>query len=76
MHSTVPEKGTLDIQTEFGFMEVAPGEIAVIQRGIQFAVRGEGELRGYILEVYNGHFKLPDLGPIGILFSFLCVVFV
>lgn len=21
--------------------------------------------RGYILEVYDGHFKLPDLGPIG-----------
>lgn len=21
--------------------------------------------RGYILEVFDGHFKLPDLGPIG-----------
>lgn len=22
-------------------------------------------VRGYILEVFDGHFKLPDLGPIG-----------
>lgn len=26
--------------------------------------------RGYICEVYNGHFKLPDLGPIGIFSKF------
>lgn len=24
-----------------------------------------GPSRGYILEVYNGHFQLPNLGPIG-----------
>lgn len=23
------------------------------------------DFRGYILEVYDGHFSLPDLGPIG-----------
>jgi homogentisate 1,2-dioxygenase len=28
----VPQQGTLDIQTEFGFLEVKSGEIAVIQR--------------------------------------------
>ena len=56
----------MDIQTEFGFLEVKPGELVVIQRGIQFSVVVEGPTRGYILEVYNGHFKLPDLGPIGI----------
>ena len=22
-------------------------------------------MRGYVCEVYNGHFKIPDLGPIG-----------
>ena len=42
-----------------------PGEIVVIQRGIHFSVVLEGPSRGYILEVYNGHFKLPELGPIG-----------
>ena len=61
----VPQQGTLDIQTEFGFLEVHPGEIAVIQRGIQFSVAVDGPTRGYICEVYNGHYKIPDLGPIG-----------
>jgi homogentisate 1,2-dioxygenase len=46
-------------------IEVEPLEIVVIQRGIQFTVNVEGPSRGYILEVYNGHFKIPDLGPLG-----------
>jgi homogentisate 1,2-dioxygenase len=43
----------------------------VIPRGIRFAVRfneNGGSLpyiRGYILEVFDGHFELPELGPIG-----------
>mmetsp|Transcript_28113 Transcript_28113/g.45585 ORF Transcript_28113/g.45585 Transcript_28113/m.45585 type:complete len:467 (-) Transcript_28113:204-1604(-) len=62
----VPQLGTLLIQTEFGWMSVAPGEMCVIQRGMRFAVKlPDGPSRGYILEVYNSHFKLPDLGPIG-----------
>lgn len=61
----VPQQGTLDIQTECGFLEVIPGEIVVIPRGIQFSVRLDGPSRGYILEVFSGHFKIPDLGPIG-----------
>ncbi|KAI9029911.1 homogentisate 1,2-dioxygenase [Phycomyces nitens] len=62
----VPQKGALDITTEFGPMLVSPNEICVIQRGIRFSVDlVEKEARGYILEVYNGHFELPDLGPIG-----------
>lgn len=55
----------MDIRTEFGMLEVAPGEIVVIQRGIQFSVEVAGPSRGYLCEVYNGHFRLPDLGPIG-----------
>jgi homogentisate 1,2-dioxygenase len=61
----VPQQGTLDIRTEFGMLEVAPGEIVVIQRGIHFSVEVAGPSRGYLCEVYNGHFRLPDLGPIG-----------
>eukprot|EP01087_Luapelamoeba_hula_P007990 TRINITY_DN1982_c0_g1_i1.p1 TRINITY_DN1982_c0_g1~~TRINITY_DN1982_c0_g1_i1.p1 ORF type:complete len:455 (-),score=62.84 TRINITY_DN1982_c0_g1_i1:39-1379(-) len=61
----VPQKGPLVIQTEFGFIDVAPGEITVIQRGIRFSVQLSEPSRGYILEVYDGHFELPDLGPIG-----------
>jgi homogentisate 1,2-dioxygenase len=66
----VPQLGTLNIQTETGLLTVAPGEIAVIQRGLTFSinhsVNENGEAyRGYILEVFNGHFRLPELGPIG-----------
>ena len=47
-------------------MRVEPLEICVIQRGIKFSVDVlEGKSRGYITEVYKGHFVIPDLGPIG-----------
>lgn len=53
--------------TEFGLLDVLPGEICVIQRGMRFSVglQGTNAARGYVLEVYSGHFELPDLGPIG-----------
>ena len=35
------------------------------QRGIRFTIELDEPSRGYILEVYNRHFILPDLGPIG-----------
>lgn len=38
----------------------------MVQRGIRFSVGLTGEpARGYVLEVFQGHFTLPDLGPIG-----------
>lgn len=61
----VPQCGTLHITTEMGKMAVAPNEICVIQRGIRFAVEVSGPSRGYICEIYNGHFVIPGLGPIG-----------
>jgi len=64
----VPQEGDLRIQTELGIMAVASGEIAVVQRGFRFRVdiqKGDSAARGYVLEVFNGHFVLPDLGPIG-----------
>jgi len=61
----VPQQGTLYITTEMGRMMVAPNEICVIQQGMRFSVAVDGETRGYILEVYDGHFQLPNLGPIG-----------
>jgi homogentisate 1,2-dioxygenase len=61
----VPQQGALDIVTEFGRIFVEPNEICVIQQGMKFAVNVNGPSRGYICEVYDGHFKLPDLGPIG-----------
>jgi homogentisate 1,2-dioxygenase len=56
----------LDIQTELGRLLVRPNEIAVIPRGIRYRVAlPDGPVRGYILELYQGHFTLPELGPIG-----------
>uniref|UniRef100_T1K742 Homogentisate 1,2-dioxygenase n=1 Tax=Tetranychus urticae TaxID=32264 RepID=T1K742_TETUR len=61
----VPEKETLYITTEFGKLVVAPLEICLIPMGIKFSVAVTGPARGYILEVFDGHFTLPPLGPIG-----------
>lgn len=63
----VPETGSLKVTTEFGLMDVRPGEVCIIPRGILFSIAEAqgGNMRGYVLEVFNGHFKLPDLGPIG-----------
>jgi len=59
-------KGGLMIITEFGKLEVVPTEICVIQRGIRFQVDLCGEVaRGYVLEIFQSHFSLPELGPIG-----------
>jgi homogentisate 1,2-dioxygenase len=41
-------------------------QFAVIQRGIKFSVGVDGASRGYICEVFNNHYRLPELGPIGI----------
>jgi homogentisate 1,2-dioxygenase len=62
----VPERGGLLIHTELGKLEVAPGEICVLQRGLKFQIDlPDGEARGYVCENYGAHFKLPDLGIIG-----------
>ncbi|KAK0391669.1 hypothetical protein NLU13_1168 [Sarocladium strictum] len=63
----VAQQGALDIRTELGRLLVRPGEIAVIPRGIRYRVDlvDGAPIRGYILELYEGHFQLPELGPIG-----------
>lgn len=62
----VLQHGVLDIQTELGRILVRPNEICVIPRGIRYRVDlPAGPVRGYILELYQGHFQLPELGPIG-----------
>ena len=61
----VPYDGTLYITTEYGKMSVKPREICVIPRITKFKVDCSGVIRGYVCEVYNGHFTLPNLGPIG-----------
>ncbi|XP_049802217.1 homogentisate 1,2-dioxygenase [Schistocerca nitens] len=61
----VPQQGVLYITTEFGKMTVSPNEICVIQQGMRFNVHVTKPSRGYILEVFDNHFQLPYLGPIG-----------
>ncbi len=62
----VPQMGALSLHTELGILEVAPGEICVIPRGVKFrAELLESQARGYICENYGQTFRLPELGPIG-----------
>jgi homogentisate 1,2-dioxygenase len=62
----VPQQGRLQLRTEAGRLDVAPGEIAVIPRGYKFAVDlPDGVARGYVCENYGRPLDLPELGPIG-----------
>jgi homogentisate 1,2-dioxygenase len=62
----VPQQGRLLIRTELGTLDAAPGEIAVIPRGMRFRVElPDGAARGYVCENYGALFMLPELGPIG-----------
>jgi homogentisate 1,2-dioxygenase len=62
----VPQEGTLRLVTEFGVLAAAPGEIAVLPRGVKFRVETDDDgVRGYVCENYGAPFRLPELGPIG-----------
>jgi homogentisate 1,2-dioxygenase len=62
----VAERGKIRFHTEFGVIEIEPGEICVIPRGIMFRVELiDGPARAYVCENYGGGFILPDRGPIG-----------
>jgi homogentisate 1,2-dioxygenase len=62
----VPQQGALSLRTEFGVLDIAPGEIAVVPRGVRFAVDLQADsARGYVCENYGQLLRLPDLGPIG-----------
>ncbi|MDF1756902.1 MAG: homogentisate 1,2-dioxygenase [Legionellaceae bacterium] len=62
----VPYNGDIRLVTEFGVLEISPGSIAVIPRGVVFKI----ELRsataaGYLAENKGLPLTLPQLGPIG-----------
>ena len=62
----VPQQGRLVITTEMGVLDVKPGEIALVPRGVVFKVAlPDGPSRGYVCENYGALFRLPELGPIG-----------
>jgi homogentisate 1,2-dioxygenase len=62
----VAQDGTLRFRTEFGIIDIEPGQICVIPRGVIFKVELlGGPARAYVCENYGGAFTLPDRGPIG-----------
>ncbi len=64
----VPQHGALRLWTEFGIIDIEPGEIAVIPRGVKLRVElaeGIAGARGYICENYGAALTLPERGPIG-----------
>ena len=61
----IPQEGLLRIFSEMGRMEIGPGSIALIPRGLRFRVEVDGEARGYVAENHGAMFRLPELGPLG-----------
>ncbi len=62
----LPEHGALTVMTELGPLDVAPGQLAVIPRGVVFAVLlREPWARGYVAEPFGRRFQLPERGPLG-----------
>ncbi|HMN51141.1 MAG TPA: homogentisate 1,2-dioxygenase, partial [Xanthobacteraceae bacterium] len=62
----VAQDGALRFRTEFGIIDIEPGEICIIPRGVIFRVELlGGPARAYVCENYGGAFTLPDRGPIG-----------
>ena len=62
----VAQQNDMRFVTEMGVIEISPGEICVIPRGVFFRVELiNGPARGYICENYGASFILPDRGPIG-----------
>lgn len=62
----VPELGGLTMLTELGALELRPGQIAILPRGLKasFLLQGKAA-RGYVAEVFERHFVLPERGPVG-----------
>jgi homogentisate 1,2-dioxygenase len=61
-----PQTGGLLIFTELGKMEIGPGDIVVVPRGMKFKVDPiGGPSRGYVCENYGAKFTMPERGPIG-----------
>ncbi len=62
----LPQQGRLTLLTEMGRIDVGPGQVALVPRGVRFrALLPDGQARGYVAENHGSLFRLPDLGPIG-----------
>ncbi len=62
----IPQQGELLLRTECGHLNLRVGEIAVIPRGMKFAVDLLTDTaRGYLAENYGAPLTLPERGPVG-----------
>jgi len=62
----IPQLGEVLLRTECGVLELRVGEIAVIPRGMKFAVDLLTDTaRGYLAENYGASLTLPERGPVG-----------
>lgn len=62
----IPQAGRLALLTEMGRIDIGPGQIALVPRGVRFrALLPDGAATGYVAENHGALFRLPDLGPIG-----------
>jgi homogentisate 1,2-dioxygenase len=62
----IPQAGRLTLLTELGRIDIAPGRIALVPRGVRFrALLPDRSARGYVVENHGTAFRLPELGPIG-----------
>jgi homogentisate 1,2-dioxygenase len=62
----LPELSALTLLTEFGVLDVLPGMLAVVPRGVRFSVfPHEREARGYVAEGFGRHVTLPERGAVG-----------
>jgi hypothetical protein len=59
----VPQQGALRLATEFGAIELSPGEVALIPRGVRFQVAlADAAARGYVAENYGAPLRLSGAG--------------
>jgi homogentisate 1,2-dioxygenase len=61
----IPQQGALRVVTELGVLELQPGLVGLVPRGVKFRVEVDGDARGYVAENHGAVFRLPDLGQIG-----------
>ena len=62
----VPQQGRLRVQTELGWLEAQPGALLLLPRGMRFRVElPDGSARGFVAELFEGHFELPNRGVVG-----------
>jgi homogentisate 1,2-dioxygenase len=62
----VPQRGRLRVVTELGVLDLPPGWIGRVPRGLRSRIEIVDDVAvGYLCENYGEAFRLPELGPIG-----------